>query len=307
MKGMLYAEYMRRRGRAIFEGAGCYWYSVHQRMIMSIPYHEPMEPSSAELSGLLSSSKRIGARYLTRQGNGLAGGLYVRRKSPFDISSIHHKSRSPLRRALEKCVVREVDRAELLAQGMQCNLDSMTRQGRFDSEFGVGNNWRRVVDATYASTAVKVIGSFVDGTLAAYSITLTEDRWHHILHAFSAQKFLSEYFPNTALTFELTRAAMENPAVDQVSYGVAGLVNGAGLHQYKLRHGYEFAPYGYAFALHPAARFALTNSLSTWGLKSARRYFPGAQFLERAAAVLDGARATSIGSASISRRILASK
>jgi hypothetical protein len=298
---------MRRRGRPIFEGAGCYWYGVSPRMIMSIPYHEPMDPAADALFDLLGRARSIGARYLAREGNGLSGGLYVRRKSPYDMSAIHHKSRSPLRRALDKCVVREVERTELLAQGLQANLDSMTRQGRFDAEFGTERQWRRVVEASYASPGVKVMGSFVDGALAAYSITLTEDRWYHILHAFSAQKFLADYFPNTALTFELTRAAMENPDVDHVSYGVAGLVNGAGLHQYKLRHGYEFVPYGYGFVLHPAARFALANPISAGALRSARRLFPKLQVFERVASVLDGARGTSLDTNAPSREALAAK
>jgi len=293
MKGTLYAGFMERRGRKIFEAAGCYWYEVNQRMIMSIPYHEPMDPAPSEVIELVRRTRSVGARYLAPEGDGLVGGLYLRRKAPYEVTTVHRKARNRLRHALEKCSVREVEKSELQARGLQLNLDTMTRQGRFDAEFGEPAQWNRLVEAIYSSRGVKVFGAFAEGLLAAYAITLTEERWLHILHTFSASEFLSDYFPNEALTFELTRCAAEDPRVDSVSYGVAGLVNGAGLHEYKLRHGYEFVPYGYAFLLHPAARLALANPLSTWGIRSARRLWPSMQTIERIASVVEGARATS--------------
>ncbi|MDP8980795.1 MAG: hypothetical protein M3O35_09415 [Acidobacteriota bacterium] len=293
MKGRLYAEFMERRGRRIFEGAGCYWYDVSGGMLMGIPYHEPIDPSAEEMKDLLSRAKRIGARYLSGEGNGLRGGLYLRRKSPYDITSVHRKSRNRLRHAIEKCVVRPVERSEFREQGMQLNLDTMARQGRFDAEFGEPRQWERLVQAAYSSPGVAVMGAFAEGALAAYSVTLKEEGWFHILHQFSGNAWLSDWFPNEAVTFGLTKAAMDDPEMDAVSYGVAGLVKGAGLHEYKLRHGYEFAPYGYAFALHPAASWLLSNPASAWGIAAAHGLFPRVQVLERMESVVKGARLTS--------------
>ena len=292
MKGRLYAEFMERRGRRIFEGAGCYWYDVSRGLIMGIPYHEPIDPAADEMRDLLSRARRIGARYLASEGNGLSGGLYLRRKSPYDITSVHRKSRNRLRHAIEKCVVRPVEKSELRAQGMQLNLDTMARQGRFDAEFGEPRQWERLVDAAYNSTGVAVMGAFAEGALAAWSVTLKEDGWFHILHQFSGNAWLSDWVPNEAVTFGLTKAAMEDPEVDAVSYGVEGLVKGPGLHEYKLRHGYEFVPFGYAFALHPAASWLLANPASAWGIQTAHRLLPRVQVLERMGSVVEGARLT---------------
>lgn len=291
MKGKLYAAFMERRGRRIFEGAGCYWHDVGQRMIMSIPYHEPMEPPADAVTDLLRRHNLLGARYLAPEGNGLAGGLYLRRKGPYDIKSVHHMSRNRLRRGLAKCTVRPVEKSELLEQGLALNLDTMKRQGRYDSEFGEPAQWARLVEACYASEGVCVMGSFVEDALASHAITLTEEGCVHIMHVFSSARFIDEFFPAKALTFTLTKR-VEEPEIDSVSYGVAGLVHGAGLHEYKTRYGYDFIPYGYAFVLHPLAHLALANSLTSWALRRARQKWPEKQTFERIQSVVEGARLT---------------
>jgi hypothetical protein len=302
MKGQLYAAFMERRGRRILAGAGCYWYGVNPRMIMSIPYQEKMDLPVEEIQHLLRRYRIMGARYLTDIRNGLAGGVYVRQKSPYTISSVDRKAKNAVRRSLEKCTLREVEKDELRRQGLQLNLDTMARQKRFDPEFGLERFWRRLVDAAYGSPGVKVMGAFANGALAAYVITLTEDRWVHLLHQFSATRLLGECFPNNALTFGLTKAAMENPSVDVICCGLAGLVEGQGLHQYKLHHGYQFIPYGYAFVLHPAIRCLLANPVSARGIQHAQRFFPGVQLFERIGSVIEGARMTQPRNLVISRR-----
>jgi hypothetical protein len=291
MKGRLYAEFMERRGRHVFEGAGCYWYDAGCQMIMSIPYHEEMNPSTQEIRALLRAHKRLGARYLTHRG-GLPGGLYVRPKSPYGISSIDRRARNQVRRGLAQCIVREVEKKELRSQGLRINLDTMERQGRFEHEFGEERPWSRFVDAAYESRGVTVWGAFVGRALAAYVVALTEDRWTHLLYQFSGARWLAEYFPNHALTFGVTKAGMEDPAIDAISYGVAGLVQTEGLHRYKLHHAYQFIPFGYAFVLRPAAHFLLANAVSTWGIRTAHRLRPNAQLFKRIGSVVEGARST---------------
>lgn len=291
MKGSRYAGFLERRGRRIYEAGGCYWHTVEPRMVMSIPYHEPMQPSTEEVTELLRRTRSAGARYLAPEGCGLEGGLYVRAKAPYDLSSVHSKARNRQRHALERCTVREAEKEELLSSGLELNRDTMQRQGRYDAEFGDEKQWRRLVEAC-ASPGVKVMGAYAEGELAAYAVTLIEDRWVHILHQFSATRFLGKAFPNEALTFELTRQAAEDPDSDQISYGVAGLVRGEGLHEYKLRHGYQFLPFGYAFLLHPVARLSLVNPVSSWALGMAQKRWPNMQTLERIGSVMEGARQT---------------
>jgi hypothetical protein len=292
MKGQLYAAFMERRGRRIFEGAGCLWHDAGSHMIMSIPYHEEMDPPAEEIHRLLLKHGRIGARHLAHPGVGMAGGLYMRRKSPYSMASVDRKAKNRLKRSLERCTVRPVEKDELLRQGLQLNLGTMKRQGRFLREFGEEHLWARFVNAVYDSLGITVTGSFLDGALAAYIVALNEDRWTHLLCQFSARDLLDECYPNNALTFQVTKAAMENSDVDAISYGVAGLVKNEGLHRYKLHHGYEFIPLGYAFVMHPVWGGLLANLVSAWGLHTVRRLYPRVQLLERIQSVVEGARLT---------------
>jgi hypothetical protein len=289
MKGQLYAEFYERRGRRIFEGAGHYWNEVPGRMLMSIPYQEQMNPPPEVIRELLGRTNHFGARYLCPAGIGLSGGLYLRRSRPFDIMSVQSRKRNLIRKALSRCVVREVKKVELEAQGLAINLETMERQGRFDPEFGREKPWRRLIDACYRSRGVKVMGSFAQDALAAYAVTLEEDNCLHILHQFSANRFLNEYFPNDALTFTITKSGMDNGDVESVSYGVAGLTKGDTLHDYKLRNGYEFIPYGYAFVLHPSINWLLANAVSIAAVEKVHQRLPRLQFLERVASVAKGA------------------
>jgi len=251
-----------------------------------------MNPPPEAIHDLLGRSKHVGARYLCPAGIGLSGGLYLRRSRPFDIMSVQNHKRNRMRKALSRCVVREVEKAELEAQGRALNLETMERQGRFDPEFGWERPWRRLIDACYRSKGVKVMGSFAEGALAAYVVTFEEDRCLHLLHQFSANRFLNECFPNDALTFTITKSGMDNADIESVSYGVAGLTRGNTLHDYKLRNGYEFIPYGYAFVLHPSVHWLLANAVSIAAVEKVYQRLPRLQFLERVASVAKGARFT---------------
>ena len=132
-------------------------------------------------------------------------------------------------------------------------------------------------------------GAFVDGVLGAYAVTYEEDGWFHILHQMSRLDCL-EHYPNHALAFTLTEAALSKPDIVGMSYGLKSLVNTAGLHDFKLRMGFECLSQNMVCELHPMASGLLTSGLASAGLMMARRCFPRDQRLERAQAVISSAR-----------------
>ena len=294
MRGEGYARFMELRGRRIVEAAGVHWYSVNVRIYMNIPYHEPLNPAPGELERMLRGVNGLGARFPSLDRAGLPSGLYVRRQKHYDLSVISPKQRTRVRRALESCQVRPVEESELLTQGLQCNLDTMERQARYDPEFGKPRQWKRLVNAIRQSPTVTPIGAFIDGRLAAYVITYREDGWLHILHQMSRRDTLHK-FPNHVLTFQVTRQAAEDPSLKAVCYGLVGLVAGNGLHEYKLSFDYEVLPQNSVFLLHPAVA-GLMNSAPMVGLVSAmRKLRPRNQLLERIESVLMGARLAHLG------------
>jgi hypothetical protein len=238
---------------------------------------------------LLRRTGSLGVRYpsITRQGS--PGGLYVCRDKSYSLKTVQSRLRSKVRRGMERCEVRLAQPKELLGQGLRLNQETMARQGRYEAEFGEVSTFARLVHAVEVSATVDVYGAFVDGMLGAYAVTYEEDGWFHILHQMSRLDCL-EHYPNHALAFTLTEAALSKPEIVGMSYGLKSLVNTAGLHDFKLRMGYECLSQSMVCELHPMASGVLTSGLANAGVRLARRCFPRDQRLERAQAVISSAR-----------------
>lgn len=284
------AQFMAARGRRIVESESVLWHSTDGKMLMSLPYHLALDPEPDEMRELLRSSGSLGVRYpsITRQGS--PGGLYVCRDKEYGLKTVQSRLRSKVRRGLEHCEVRAVETAELLAQGLRLNQETMARQGRYEAEFGEAESFRRLVQAIEVSRTVVAYGSFVDGVLGAYAVTYEEDRWFHILHQMSRVDCL-EHYPNHALAYTLTEAALAKEEIVGMSYGLKSLVNTAGLHDFKLRMGFECLSQNMVCELHPMASGILTSGVASFGVSLARRVLPRDQRLERVESVITAARA----------------
>ncbi len=283
------AEFMERRGYRIIEAAGAFWQSVSGGFYMRLPDELVGDPDPAELNRMTRSARALGVCYLSRQRPGLASGRYVCRLRPYTISSVDPRQRSRVRRGLESCQVGRVEEAQLLAEGMRLNLDTMERQGRYDAEFGDPARWKRIVEAVRETPGVVPYGAFRDGRLAAYAITCRDGGWLYILQQMSRLDLL-EHHPNHALTFRLTEQAMRDPELEAICYGTISLLTLDGLDEYKRRFGYQVERQSYVFHLHPAAAPVLTSRMVEHSLGFLRRLRPDDQRLERVSSVLAGAR-----------------
>jgi hypothetical protein len=280
---------MELRGRRIVEAGGVLWHSVEGRLYRSIPPEIEIDVNPSDLDKMLRATGALGALFPSKNRPGLPSGLYVCRDRGYNLSSVQARLRSKVRRGLERCEVRPVQPSELLEKGLKLNLDTMKRQGRYDPEFGEPGQWKRLVAAAGQSAAIGTLGAFVKGRLAAYAITYREGSWYTIMHQMSSDDELENY-PNHALDFEFARTLARAPDLEAVSFGTVGLAWGAGLHDYKLRLGYEVLPRNWVIQLHPKISPILTSKLVTQLLKAARRLRPHDQRLERISAVLGGAR-----------------
>lgn len=283
------ATFMELRGRRVVDGLGALWHGVEGGFYMSVPYQLRLDPDAQEADDFLRSHRAVGIRFPSLCTPGVASGLYVCRRKPYAIESVHRKQRYRVRRGLERCRIRQVEESELLTQGLRLNLDTMHRQGRYDSEFGDPRRWRCLVGAVRRCPPVVPVGAFVGGRLAAYMITCREDGWLHILHQMSSAEHLDD-FPNHALTFQVTKEAAEDPSLDAVCYGVLGLVKTEGLHEYKLRFGYELVPHNSVCRFHPLLAPLFAAGPICELVRGMRRVLPGYQRLERLETVMHAAR-----------------
>lgn len=283
------ARFLELRGRKIVRGCGALWYSVPGRFLMNLPYDAMLDPHPAELREMICSAGARGARFSSLHWNGLPSGLYLLRPGPYSFETIHIKHRPRVRNGLKSLEVRPAERKELLEQGLDLNLSTMARQGRFDPEFGHERSWRRLVEAAFACPEVSVPAAFAGKRLSAYMITCRENGWLHILHQMSRQEDLGLY-PNHALTYCVSSAAVGDSSIEAVCYGCVSLISGEGLHEYKLRFGYQIVPHRSAIQLHPALNGILNNAGARAAVHLLRRVRPKVQTLEAVETVLEGAR-----------------
>ncbi len=287
--GGVLARFLELRGRRIVSACGALWYTVPGRFLMSVPYQKMLDPDPRELQRMIRDAGAFGARFPSLAWTGLESGLYVLRRREYTISSLHIKHRPRVRHAMGQFEVRPAKQAELLEQGCALNLNTMARQGRYDPEFGEPRRWARLVEAAFACPGVSFPAVFAGARLAAYMVTCREEQWLHILHQMSRQEDLPN-FPNHLLTYTITAQAAADPSLEAVCYGYVPLFAADGLHEYKLRFGYEMIPHCSAIQLHPMLKSVLDRPAARAAVKAARRLRREDQHLETIETVLEGAR-----------------
>ena len=283
------ARFLELRGRHIINACNALWYTVPGRFLMSLPYQAMLNPDPDEVRQMIRETGAFGARFPSLIWTGLQSGLYVLRQRNYDVGSLHAKHRPRVRHALECFEVRRAKKAELLDQGWSLNLSTMSRQGRYDPEFGERRRWEQLVDAAFACPGISFPAVFSGSRMAAYMATCREQNWLHILHQMSRQEDLAN-FPNHLLTYAVTKEAAIDSSLEAVCYGYVPLFAAPGLHEYKLRFGYEMIPHCSAILLHPALDVLLNRSAARASVRLARRLRHGNQHLETLATVLEGAR-----------------
>ncbi|HLH44897.1 MAG TPA: GNAT family N-acetyltransferase [Bryobacteraceae bacterium] len=287
--GAALARFFEARGRRVVKACGALWYSAPGHFMMSLPYQATIDPDPAEIQSMIRQVRAAGARFPSLRWNGLDSGMYVIRRRKYEFGSVHAKHRPRVRRGQQCFEIRLAEKAELLEQGHALNLSTMARQGRYDREFGDPRLWRRLVEAGFASPGVSFPAAFAGSRLAAYMVTCRDGDWLHILHQMSRQEDLPN-FPNHVLTYTVTAQALADRALQAVCYGYVPLFAADGLHEYKLRFGYELIPHCSAIQLHPWLNRVLEGALAQAVLRMARRFRRNDQTLETLQTVLEGAR-----------------
>jgi hypothetical protein len=282
---------MELRGRRVVKACGAVWYAVPGRFLMSLPYEAMLNPHPIELQRLIRETGVAGARFPSTQWTGLESGLYVLRHRAYDLDTVHPKQRPRVRRGQECFHIRPATRAQLMSQGRALNLSTMARQGRYDPEFGEKRRWETLVEAAFACSEVSFPAAFAGSNMAAYMVTCREHRWLHILSQMSRQDDLGN-FPNHVLTYTVTQQAATDETLDAICYGYRPLFAADGLHEYKLRFGYEMIPHQSAIQFHPALTPLLTNRITHTAVRLARMFSPSSQHLETVESVLKGARSS---------------
>lgn len=292
--GSVLARFLELRGRRILKGCDALWYTVPGPFLMSLPYERILDPEPEELRRMIRNAGVLGVRFPSQRWTGLESGLYVLHSRPYDIRSLHVKHRPRVRHALQHFEVRPAEKADLLEQGHTLNLATMARQGRYDPEFGERQRWERLVEAGFACPGISFPAVYSGPRLAAYMVTCREHRWLHILHQMSRQQDLPN-FPNHLLTYAISEQAASDTSLEVVCYGYVPLFAADGLHEYKLRFGYDLKPHRSAIQLHPVLEALVNHRVVRAAVRLARRLRWDDQRFETIEMVLEGARSSGRG------------
>jgi hypothetical protein len=261
---------------------------------MSLPYQRMLDPDPEELRRMMRETGALGVRFPSLNWTGLNSGLYALRQRDYDIGTLHAKHRPRVRHGMQHFEVRPAEKAELLDQGRALNLTTMSRQGRYDAEFGEPRKWGAFVEAAFACPGLAFPAVFSGSRMAAYMVTCREQKWLHILHQMSRQEDLPN-FPNHLLTYAITAQAAADASLEAVCYGYVPLFAADGLHEYKVRFGYEVIPHRSAIQLHPALTPVLDRPVARAAVRAARRWRRNDQCLETIEMVLEGAHSSARG------------
>lgn len=289
--GSALARFLELRGRRVIHACGVTWYSAPGRFLMSLPYQTMLDPDPKELESVMREAGAVGVRFPSVTWSGLESGLYVMQPQGYDLDGVHTKHRPRVRRGLECFHVRPATKEQLLSQGRALNLSTMARQGRYDAEFGRKRRWETFIEAAFACSEISFPAAFAGSRLAAFMVTCREQGWLHILHQMSRQEDLPN-FPNHLLTYAVTQQAAADPSIHSICYGYVPLFRAPGLHEYKLRFGYQMIPHRSAIHLHPVVNSTLTSPVVRGAVRFARSVRRESQWLETIETVIEGARSS---------------
>jgi hypothetical protein len=225
---MEYTHFLERLGQRIVWREGvpfsmyrpfCYW---------SVPRFAPYLIDPKKARGLLYSGAAMVVSPTSGPGNTTIN-LCIRRKGGYDLSCLQARTRTKVRRGLERCRIEPVGWEIMASEGLAINLEALERQKRRSRRLKSAGWWKRQCRISSEFQDISAWGAFVEGRLTGYVHVLLHDnvsfdgkkvRVANIAHFMSDSKNLRSY-PNEALIYSVTKLFLEE-------YGAALVILGNG-------------------------------------------------------------------------------
>ncbi|BDG02294.1 hypothetical protein [Anaeromyxobacter oryzae] len=287
--GASLARFFAARGRRVVDAMGVLWTEYRRPFYASLPFQRRVDLDPGALRHALRTRRIPAVRYLSVTQPGCPSGVYTLSPTGYGIGRVHPKRRRRVRRGLDATECRTLDPDELLALGLELNLDTLHRQRRFDPEFADAVGWRRFVAAVRTCPEVSIGGAFTRGRLSAYDVVCRDGDWLHLLHKMSRTADLATD-AGVALDFWRLCRAAGDASLRGVETGFAPIVSGDTLHRYKTDLGFELIGCDLAIRFHPALEPILASRWTVGAARLLARLRPRSHGLERVANVLGGAQ-----------------
>lgn len=268
--GVRLAEFMERRGRHVFEAAGCFWASIDlgSRYYTSLPDTHVLESGFGEIRSALWRHKGLAAQFATH-GPGSPNGVFLLEDPTYSMDHVQKRMRNNIRKGLKSYEIRPVSKADLLEQAIPINLATMARHHTFRDEFSNSVLWGRNVEAIQSMPDTWCMGAYQGTTLCAYLFGIVDSGILYLMVQKCTDEAL-ELQASPALLYETTLAAFASGNIRGISLGHLPFANSPHLHQFKLRMGYPLVSYNMRIKLNPL----LQPLESKWALDLAQSFGP---------------------------------
>jgi hypothetical protein len=208
--------------------------------------------------------------------------LYLCRDPSYSLDKLPKKVRFSIKKS-GSLRIEWLDGKSFLQHGFPAFRDSRARNSLAD---GTHEIFQLKFARWFQNPANGVLGAWHDGDLVAYFTTTAVDDWVEIGgQSTSAGRIFN---PNNGLVHYLLNEFLVNRKFRVVSYGLSSIQessNATGLHQFKVKVGFEAIPVRRVFVPHPLLR-PFVNQLSLAVGHRAARYFPGNRALKKGCGVL---------------------
>jgi len=285
-----YAADRARSGVRVLPGApGIFWAGYQPWAMTRIPVFHLAPPSAQEVRRVLRRERAAIASYLLEpdEFHPANAWLYLCTDRAYALEKLSSEMRRNVRLGLKRLTISPLTTDQLLEHGAPAFCETRRRHGLKD---GTPEEFRRDLTARSSLPELVYLGAWKEDQLAAYLSILQMGDWAEI--AGSSIDALHRHKPNDALVYSALSTCLVERGCRVVSYGLSSIQaesNIAGLHQFKLKVGFEARPVHRAFVFHPLVR-PFANRLTLWSVNRALRVWPGDPRLRTARGVLASTR-----------------
>lgn len=250
MNAESFAEWLRRQGYRVLRTPSSYWYEAGSRVYQAFPYHWLIEPSEAELRGLLVRNSAIALRYSTPVASprGKVSYHVVCDDPAYDFPFLSRQTRQNVRRGLKYARIERIPMARLATEGWRLRQDSLERQGRVGAE--TEEWWQRLCTSAEDLPGFEAWGAVHDGELVASFLAFTCDHHFTLPHQQSSSAHL-RYRINNAIFFAVTQEAFRRSGIAEVFFCLHSLDAPESVDQFKFRMGFTAKPVRQRVVFHP--------------------------------------------------------
>ncbi|MHC1717139.1 MAG: hypothetical protein AB9883_00570 [Acidaminococcaceae bacterium] len=242
MNNTIFADFFQKAGFRVLASQSSDWVEAQKGFLLSIPYHQLINPSVEELEELLASSGAIGVRFPTSVENyGFDSNLQFCRTVGYSLENLKRQARQQVKKAEANFIIKELSPEILMSDELELLKKTCARQHRHDPKENAAY-WHKLCIAAQTTPGALVLGALGEKGLASFLFILETPTAAEFIIQCSDSNMLS-LGPNNLLTFYATKRylADRNQPLP-ICYGLGSLEETPSLDRYKVGMGYVLEP-----------------------------------------------------------------